>query len=65
MEYEYNHSYHLIHCESLEPVDMIFKLWELLAELWCEECLLVLGDATHHVCIDYTLQPNKSIADWQ
>jgi len=46
---------HLIKCKCLEPVDVICKLWVLLAELWNEECLLVLGDATHHIGINYTL----------
>lgn len=50
---------HLVQCESLEPVDMICKLWVLSAELWHEESLLVLGDATHHVCINYTLRQNR------
>ena len=56
---------HLIQSESLEPVDMICKLWVLLTELWHEECLLVLGNAAHHVGINYTLQPNKSNANCQ
>jgi hypothetical protein len=34
---------------------MICKLWVLLAELWHEERLLVLGDTTHHIGINYTL----------
>lgn len=46
---------HLIKCKCLEPVDMICKLWVLLAELWNEERLLILGDATHHIGINYTL----------
>jgi hypothetical protein len=54
---------YLVQCESLEPVDMICEFWVLLTELWYEECLLVLGDATHHICINYALHPNKSKAD--
>lgn len=46
---------YLIKCKGLEPVDVICKLRVLLAELWHEECLLVLGDATHHIGINYTL----------
>jgi hypothetical protein len=44
---------------------MLCELWVLLAELLHEECLLVLGDATHHVGINYTLQQNKSNAEGQ
>jgi hypothetical protein len=44
---------------------MLCELWVLLAELWHEECLLILGDATHHIGINYTLQQSKSNAEWQ
>jgi len=56
---------HLIKCKCLEPVDVICKLWVLLAELWYEERLLVLGDATHHIGVNYTLQQNTSNVERQ
>lgn len=46
---------HLVEYEILQPVDVRHHVRMLPGELGRQEGLLVLGDAAHHVGVDYAL----------